>query len=96
MSNGPGSRRSDMRRALERDLSRHARREQGHHTFWQSLGVLGMVGWPIALASVGGALLGRYLDARFDTGVRFTLMLLTAGAMIGSYTAWQSLKGRSG
>jgi ATP synthase protein I len=97
MSETPGRpRRSDMRRAVERDFSRHARREEGHRTFWQSLGVLGMVGWPIALASVGGALLGHYLDTRFGTGVRFTLMLLTAGAMIGSYTAWRTLKGRTG
>jgi ATP synthase protein I len=54
-----------------------------------------MVGWPIALASVGGALAGRYLDEHFGTGVKFTLMLLTAGAMIGSYTAWRALKGRT-
>lgn len=56
--------------------------------------MLGMVGWPIALATVGGALLGRYLDQRFATGVRFTLILLTAGAMIGSYTAWRAIEGR--
>ena len=96
MNEGPSNHhRNDMRRAVKRDFSRHARREEGHRTFWQSLGVLGMVGWPIALASVGGALAGRYLDDRFGTGVRFTLMLLTAGAMIGSYTAWQALKGRT-
>ena len=87
--------RNDMRSAVKRDFSRHARREEGHRTFWQSLGVLGMVGWPIALASVGGALAGRYLDERFRTGVQFTLMLLTAGAIIGSYTAWRALKGRT-
>jgi ATP synthase protein I len=56
--------------------------------------MLGMVGWPIALAAVGGALMGRFLDRRYGTGVHFTLMLLTAGAMIGSYTAWRALKGR--
>jgi ATP synthase protein I len=83
-----------MREALKRDVSRHARREQSHRSFWQSLGVLGMVGWPIALMSVGGVLLGRYLDVRFDTGVRFTLMLLTAGVAIGSYTAWRVLEER--
>ena len=96
MSEGPGNHhRNDMRRAVKRDFSRHARREDGHRSFWQSLGVLGMVGWPIALASVGGALAGRYLDDRFGTGVQFTLMLLTAGAIIGSYTAWRALKGRT-
>jgi ATP synthase protein I len=55
-----------------------------------------MVGWPIALASVGGALAGRYLDGRYQTGVRYTLMLLTAGAILGSYLAWHALKGRTG
>jgi len=87
--------RNDARRAVKRDFSRHARRDVGHRAFWQSLGVLGMVGWPIALASVGGALAGRYLDDRLGTGVHFTLMLLTAGAVIGSYTAWRALKGRT-
>jgi ATP synthase protein I len=88
--------RKDIRGAVKRDFSRQARREQGHRTFWQSLGVLGMVGWPIALASVGGALVGRYLDNYFETGVRFTLTLLTAGAAVGSYTAWRAVKGRTG
>ncbi len=93
MNEGPSNHhREDMRRAVQRDFSRHARRETGHRTFWQSLGLLGMVGWPIALAAVGGAFAGRYLDGRFATGVRFTLMLLTAGAMLGSYTAWRALK----
>ena len=96
MSEGPSNHhRNNMRRAVKRDFSRHARREEGSQTFWKSLGVLGMVGWPVALASVGGALAGRYLDERFQTGVQFTLMLLTAGTMIGSYAAWCALKGRS-
>jgi ATP synthase protein I len=83
-----------MREALKRDISRRAQREPGGRSFWHSLGVLGMVGWPIALMSVGGAFLGRYLDVRFNTGVRFTLMLITAGAAIGSYTAWRVLEER--
>ena len=86
--------RNNVQHSVKRDFSRHARREEGHRTFWQSLGMLGMVGWPIALATVGGALLGRYLDNRFETGVRFTLMLLTAGAIVGSYVAWRALGGR--
>ena len=49
--------RNNVQHSVKRDFSRHARREEGHRTFWQSLGMLGMVGWPIALATVGGALL---------------------------------------
>ena len=83
--------RIDPRGAVRRDSSRLRQREQGHRSFWQSLGVLGMVGWPIALGSVGGALAGRYLDYHFETGVRYTLMLMTAGVMLGCFTAWKTV-----
>ena len=88
-------RRDEMHHALRRDLRRHQRRDRSPQSFWRSLGVLGMVGWPIALATVGGAWLGRLLDQHWHTGVRFTLMLLTLGVMMGSYTAWRTLKERS-
>jgi ATP synthase protein I len=88
---GPNHHRGNMKRAVERDFARRARREEGHRSFWKSLGVLGMVGWPIALASAGGAILGRYLDTRYGTGVHFTLTLLTAGALLGSYIAWRTV-----
>lgn len=89
-------RRPDPRRALRRDLSGYTRREPGHRSFWRSLGVLGMVGWPIVLLTVGGALLGRILDGRWGSGIRFTLMLLTLGALIGSVVAWHALAPRTG
>ena len=83
--------RTDPRSAVQRDSSRLARREKGHRSFWRSLNVLGMVGWPIVLGSVGGALLGRSMDTRFDSGIRFTLMLLTAGVLLGSFVAWKTV-----
>ncbi|MEZ6062355.1 MAG: AtpZ/AtpI family protein [Planctomycetaceae bacterium] len=79
---------------MHRDGARLARREKGHRSFWQSLSVLGMVGWPIAMGSVGGSLLGRYLDVQWGTGVRYTLMFMTAGVFIGCYAAWKSVTGR--
>ena len=83
--------RPDPRAAVRRDSSRLARREKTHRSFWKSLNVLGMVGWPIALGSVGGSLLGRFLDTRYGTGVKFTLMLMTAGVSIGCFTAWRAV-----
>ena len=53
--------------------------------------MLGMVGWPISLGSVGGALLGRYLDTRLNTGLRFTLMLMTTGVLVGCFVAWKTV-----
>ena len=56
---------------------------------YYALSVLGTVGWSIAVPAVAGAWLGHHVDLRFDTGVRFTLMLLTAGVMLGCVVAWR-------
>jgi ATP synthase protein I len=83
--------RAGLQRALERDFQRHDRRQDSHHSFWRWMGVLGMVGWPIALMTVGGALLGHYFDVRFHSGIQFTLLLLTIGAVISSFVAWKAM-----
>ena len=83
--------RTDPRAAVRRDRSRLARREQGNRSFWRSLSVLGMVGWPIVLGAIGGVWLGRYLDTRFDSGIRFSLMLMMAGVLLGSFVAWKTV-----
>jgi len=84
-------RRPDMRKSLQRDFARHARKELQHRSFWLWLGVLGMIGWPIAVGSVGGAWLGHHLDQRFNTGIQFTLLLLTIGVATGTYIAWKAI-----
>lgn len=86
------SRRPDAQRALERDVDRLKRREPSAESFWRSLSVLGTVGWSIALPAVAGAWLGHRLDLRFESGVRFTLMLLVAGVMLGSVVAWRVVR----
>jgi len=85
-------RRGDARERTRRDLDRLRRRESGSR-FWRSLALIGSVGWPIVLLATGGALLGRYIDGRFGTGVRCTLMLLTLGTVAGSLIAYRTLRG---
>ena len=92
MSQPGPAQRPDLRAALKRDAQRRSRREVGHRSFWQSLGVLGMVGWPVALSSVAGALLGHYIDSRWNTGVRFTLLLVTIATALGSFSAWKIIR----
>jgi ATP synthase protein I len=84
--------RPDARRSLDRDVGRYERREPPGRAFWRSVGVLGTIGWSIALPATAGAWLGHRLDLHLDTGVRFTLMLLTAGVMIGSLVAWRAVR----
>jgi ATP synthase protein I len=93
VSPGPApEERPDVRRSLDRDVDRYSRREPSSQAFWRALSVLGTVGWSIALPAAAGAWLGHRLDMRFDTGVRFTLMLLTAGVMAGSFVAWRVIR----
>lgn len=86
------ARREDIRAACRRDSERFRHREAGHGAFWRSVGVLGAVGWPIVLLAAGGAALGHRLDARWDSGVRMTLMLLFAGVLLGIAAAWQVIQ----
>ena len=69
-------RRRDPRASLKRDLNRLEHRELGDASFWRSLGVIGAVGWPIVIATVGGALAGRWLHAHWNTGFGLTALLV--------------------
>jgi len=86
----------DLSRVLRKDSARRERREVGARTFWRSVGLLGMVGWPIALASVAGVFLGRLLDSRWQTGPQFTLLFLLIGVGVGCYVAWTTLSHKNG
>jgi ATP synthase protein I len=85
-------RRDDARERARQDVDRRRRREPGGR-FWQAAALIGSVGWPIVLLATGGALLGRYIDGRWDTGVRFTLMLLSIGTTLGTWIAFRSVRG---
>ncbi len=86
--------RVDPRAAVRRDAQRLARRETGHRSFWRSLGVIGMVGWPIAMGAVGGTFAGRSLDTYFQSGIQWTLLLMAVGVTVGCVAAWRSVMQR--
>lgn len=88
---GRPTRRGDTRRRTREDVERFRRRDP-EGRFWHSLALVGSVGWPIVLLGTGGALLGRYLDARYGLGVRLTLMLLTLGTAVGTALAFRALR----
>lgn len=56
-----------------------------------AFGLLG-VGFSLAIWIAGGALLGDYLDARFDTRPILTVALLALGMCIGFYDAIRRLR----
>ncbi len=67
------------------------RREGRKQGVWQGLAQVGTVGWMVALPAVGGALLGRWIDHQYGTGIFWTLSLLTIGITIGCAAAWRAM-----
>jgi ATP synthase protein I len=55
---------------------------------WFGLGMMGLIGWSVAIPTLLGAALGLWLDKRFPGGRSWTLALLVAGLTIGCLNAW--------
>ena len=57
-------------------------------TVWSGLGMMGMVGWSVAVPTVLGAALGLWLDEHHPGGHSWTLTLLAIGLGLGCLNAW--------
>ena len=57
-------------------------------TVWFGLGMMGLVGWSVAIPTLLGAALGLWLDKRYPGPHSWTLALLFIGLFIGCVNAW--------
>jgi len=55
---------------------------------WFGLGMMGLVGWSVAVPTLLGAALGLWLDKQHSGKHSWTLALLAAGLVIGCLNAW--------
>ncbi len=55
---------------------------------WFGLGMMGMIGWSVAVPSLLGAALGLWLDKRYPQSFSWTLSLLIIGITLGCINAW--------
>jgi ATP synthase protein I len=65
---------------------RAGRRSEGA---WFGLGMMGLIGWSVAIPTLMGAALGMWLDARHPGRFSWTLALLMAGLALGCWNAWR-------
>jgi ATP synthase protein I len=56
---------------------------------WFGLGMMGLIGWSVAVPTLLGAGLGLWLDRRYPDGRSWTLALLVLGLAIGCWNAWR-------
>ncbi len=54
---------------------------------WFGLGMMGLIGWSVAIPTLLGVALGLWLDKR-HTSHSWTLALLVAGLVLGCANAW--------
>jgi len=88
---GPGERLHDevARRAARR---LRARREMPR-SLWLSLGMMGLVGWSVAVPTLVGVALGWWIDRAWPGRVSWTLTLLLVGLVLGCVNAWRWVRG---
>jgi len=61
----------------------------------RGIGTFGMIGWSIAVPTVGGAFLGLWLDGVAPQGFSWTIALILGGVVIGAFiaAAWVNKEG---
>src|SRR6266481_426302 len=55
---------------------------------WLGLGMLGLIGWSVAVPALLGIALGIWIDNHFPSRYSWTLMLLLIGVVIGCVSVW--------
>lgn len=77
------SRQVGEKAARKLKAQRHATR-----TIWYGLGMMGLVGWSVAVPTLLGTALGIWLDKHYPGNHSWTLTLLIIGLTLGCLNAW--------
>jgi ATP synthase protein I len=56
---------------------------------WFGLGMMGLIGWSVAVPTLLGAALGIWLDQHHQGTHSWTLSLMVAGLALGCLNAWR-------
>jgi ATP synthase protein I len=73
------------------DMAARKLKAQRHvtRTVWSGLGMMGLIGWSVAIPTLLGAALGIWLDKRYPGAHSWTLALLAIGLGLGCFIAWR-------
>jgi ATP synthase protein I len=68
--------------------ARKLRARQSTQGVWFGLGMMGIIGWSVAVPTLLGAALGLWLDKHHPGKHGWTLALLVGGLALGCLNAW--------
>jgi len=68
--------------------ARKIRARKSDQGVWFGLGMMGLIGWSVAVPTLLGAALGLWLDKHHPGKHAWTLALLVGGLAIGCLNAW--------
>ncbi|SEN85758.1 ATP synthase protein I [Pseudorhodobacter antarcticus] len=88
MTDGPENDPLIEQARLRRDRNARWLRE-GDMSVGRRLAQIGVLGWIFVVPMLGGLFFGRWLDARLDSGLFWTVPLLVLGVCLGGWTAWK-------
>ncbi|MBN1312327.1 MAG: AtpZ/AtpI family protein [Anaerolineae bacterium] len=81
--------RHKMLREIEEKQSRKVyARHTKHQSTWFGLGMMGTIGWTVAIPTLLGVALGIWIDAHWSSPISWTLTLLIGGLLMGCVNAW--------
>ncbi len=81
-----------MREVGARQQRMLRRRKQGPPNVWRSVGLIGLVGWSVALPMLIGVAVGTWIDRQWPSRFSWTVMLLVAGLAAGCANAWNRIR----
>lgn len=93
MNETPGKttsgRKAEFRQQVDERVARKLRAQrQVTRIVWSGLGMMGLIGWSVAVPTLLGAALGFWMDKHYPGGHSWTLMLLSIGLGLGCFNAW--------
>lgn len=86
----------ELLKKIEKESSKKIKSQEEGDEIMFGLGLFGIIGWSIAIPTVMGIALGVYLDKRFTQSFSWTITLLFAGVILGSFNAWHWIIEKTG
>jgi len=71
------------------EAGRKARaRSERRHAIWFGLGMMGLIGWAVAVPTLAGVAIGLWLDVHWPQQFSWTITLIFVGVIVGCLNAW--------